>query len=158
MTFKEGNIAGVEAVRLKKWTDDRGWLIETFRSDEVSETYFPKMGYTSHSFPETIRGPHEHKDQSDLFVFLGPGIFRIWLWDNRKDSSTYLFRQKLEGGEENPLQLLIPPGVVHAYQNISAYPGIVQNFPNQLYAGERKKSPVDEIRHEKDPHSVFIPF
>jgi dTDP-4-dehydrorhamnose 3,5-epimerase len=32
---------------------------------------------------------------------------------------------------------------------------MVLNFPNRLYAGEGKKEPVDEIRHEVDPASIF---
>ena len=33
---------------------------------------------------------------------------------------------------------------------------MVLNFPNRLYAGEGKKNPVDEIRHETDPTNIFL--
>jgi dTDP-4-dehydrorhamnose 3,5-epimerase len=32
---------------------------------------------------------------------------------------------------------------------------MVLNFPNRLFAGEGKKNPVDEIRHESDPASPY---
>ena len=33
---------------------------------------------------------------------------------------------------------------------------MVVNLPNRLYAGQGKKEPVDEIRHEADPQSIFV--
>jgi dTDP-4-dehydrorhamnose 3,5-epimerase len=44
---------------------------------------------------------------------------------------------------------------VHAYKNIGSADGIVFNAPNMLYAGEGKRSPVDEIRHEEEYGSPF---
>jgi dTDP-4-dehydrorhamnose 3,5-epimerase len=153
--FKKGSIEGVVVTPLRKWIDERGWLVETYREDEVNPTFHPVMAYTSLTVPGTVRGPHEHVEQSDLFVFIGPGNFKIWLWDNRKSSSTYWNKMVIYGGQDYPLQLLVPPGVVHAYQNVSSEVSVVQNYPNQLFAGKGKKFPVDEIRHEKDPNTVF---
>jgi len=34
-------------------------------------------------------------------------------------------------------------------------PGWVFNGPNRLYAGQGKREPVDEIRHEHDPNSPY---
>jgi dTDP-4-dehydrorhamnose 3,5-epimerase len=61
----------------------------------------------------------------------------------------------IEVGEDNPMFVMVPPGVVHAYRNVGESDAIVLNFPNKLYAGEGKKEPVDEIRHEHDPESRF---
>jgi dTDP-4-dehydrorhamnose 3,5-epimerase len=77
------------------------------------------------------------------------------MWDNRKDSSTFQYKMVIVCGEEVPRSVLIPPGVVHAYENIGGKPGMVVNCPNRLYAGEHKKDPVDEIRHEDDPETIF---
>ena len=51
--------------------------------------------------------------------------------------------------------VLIPKGVVHAYRNTGAVDGIVFNCPNRLYMGEGKKTPIDEIRHEDDPDTIY---
>jgi dTDP-4-dehydrorhamnose 3,5-epimerase len=64
-------------------------------------------------------------------------------------------RQIVFAGEDAPRSLVIPRGIVHAYRNIGGGQGMVLNFPNRLYAGEGKKEPVDEIRHEVDPASIF---
>ncbi|HTS00096.1 MAG TPA: dTDP-4-dehydrorhamnose 3,5-epimerase family protein [Bacteroidota bacterium] len=153
--FKHGTIHDVVVRTLPKHIDDRGWLAELFRRDEIAGEFFPAMGYVSMTAEGVTRGPHEHVDQADCFAFIGPSNFKVWLWDNRKDSPAYMTRQIVYAGEDAPRAVIIPPGVVHAYTNIGGKQGMVLNFPNRLYAGEGKKSPVDEIRHETDPQSIF---
>jgi len=58
-------------------------------------------------------------------------------------------------GEDNPQMVVVPKGVVHAYQNIGENDGIVINCPNRLYMGEKRGDSVDEIRHEDDPNTIF---
>jgi dTDP-4-dehydrorhamnose 3,5-epimerase len=53
------------------------------------------------------------------------------------------------------MALIIPPGVVHAYKNVSSEPGLVFNCPNRLFKGPGRNDRVDEIRHEDDPASPF---
>jgi len=82
-------------------------------------------------------------------------IFYLYLWDNRPESPTYLCHEVAIVGGDRPMTVLVPPGVVHAYRNVSAVAGLVINGPNRLYRGEGRVDPVDEIRHEDDPKSVF---
>jgi dTDP-4-dehydrorhamnose 3,5-epimerase len=153
--FKNGEIQGVLVRPLAKYTDKRGWLIELFRQDELEQQYFPVMSYISMTEAGIARGPHEHVAQTDLFGFFGPSNFKVYLWDNRKNSPTYMHTQIVEVGEQHPAAVLVPPGVVHAYKNIGPVLGMVTNFPNQLFAGKGRKEPVDEIRHENDPNTIF---
>lgn len=153
--FIVGKIAGVVVKNLAKYVDDRGWLTEVFRHDELEQDYFPVMGYVSMTNVDVARGPHEHVAQSDNFAFLGPSNFKIYLWDNRKASATYGVRQIVYAGEDAPKSIIIPPGVVHAYKNVGGKQGMVLNYPNRLFAGKEKREPVDEIRHEADPNSIF---
>lgn len=154
--YEEGTIADVVVRPLKKFTDHRGWLTEIYRNDEVEPKYQPVMMYVSETLPGVARGPHEHVDQTDIFGFIGPSTFKLYLWDARQDSPSAGKRMTLLVGVENPTAVLIPPGVVHAYKNVGDVPGWVMNCPNQLYAGEGKKGPVDEIRHEDLPDSPFV--
>jgi dTDP-4-dehydrorhamnose 3,5-epimerase len=154
-TFKSGEIHGVVIRKLKKFNDARGWLAELFRHDELESEFFPTMAYISSTHPGVTRGPHEHVDQADLFCFLGPSNFKLRLWDNRANSETYQTIMDVVVGEENPASVLIPRGVVHAYQNIGEAAGIVINCPNRLYMGNNKSERVDEIRHEDDPDTIF---
>ncbi|HZI17576.1 MAG TPA: dTDP-4-dehydrorhamnose 3,5-epimerase family protein [Pyrinomonadaceae bacterium] len=153
--FVRGPIAGVVVRDLRKFLDDRGWLAELFRDDELDAEFRPAMAYVSTSMPGVQRGPHEHTDQADFFCFVGPSNFKIRLWDNRPDSETFGRVMTIYAGDDAPRSVLIPKGVVHTYKNIGHLPGVVFNAPNRLYMGEGRGEPVDEIRHEDDPDTPF---
>lgn len=148
-------IPGVTIGELTPFTDNRGWLIELFRHDELPSEFHPVMCYLSMTRPGVARGPHEHREQADLFAFLGPSTFRLYLWDMRPHSETFKTSCHFDLGEPNRAVVIVPPGVVHAYKNIGTVDGIVYNAPNRLYAGWGRKEEVDEIRHENDPDSPF---
>lgn len=139
--------------KLAKYNDDRGWLTEIYRSDEFD--FKPTMSYVSATKNRVVRGPHEHKVQSDCFVFVGPGSFELHLWDNRENSETKEEYLKIEVGAENPTMVIVPPGVVHGYKCVSKEDAYCINLPDKLYKGEKKEEEVDEIRWEKDPNSPF---
>jgi len=155
MNWSEGIIDGVIVRPLRKHVDARGWLTELVRSDEMPPDIFPVMAYVSETRPGVQRGPHAHIHQTDTFACLGPGTFRVRMWDNRPSSPTYGRMQTILAGRDQPLTLTVPPHVVHAYVNVSQENGWVLNFPNRLYAGPGKKEPVDEIRYEDDPSATF---
>lgn len=155
MQFNPGAIDGVVWRLLRKYHDDRGWLCELFRHDELPSEFHPVMAYISATDAGIARGPHEHAEQADCFCFLGPSNFKVYLWDNRPNSPTYLAHQTDVVGADKPMLLVIPPGVVHAYKNVGTEPGLVFNCPNRLYKGRGRKEPVDEIRHEEDAESRF---
>lgn len=153
--FQPGEIDGVVVRALRKFTDERGWLAEIFRHDELDQEYHPAMAYISVTEPGFTRGPHEHVDQADLFCFIGPSDFRIRIWDNRPDSATRRRMMTLVAGESDPMMVIIPKGLVHAYRNIGIVPGLVVNCPNRLYMGDGKHETIDEIRHEDDPNTIY---
>jgi dTDP-4-dehydrorhamnose 3,5-epimerase len=150
-------IEGVIFRPLGRFEDDRGWLVELFRHDELAPEVHPQMAYVSMTLPGVCRGPHEHVDQTDYFAFMGPGDFMLFLWDHRPHSPTFGRHVRVRVGESNRQAVVIPPGVVHAYKNIGPVPGWVFNGPNRLYKGAGRREPVDEIRHEDDPNSPFRP-
>jgi dTDP-4-dehydrorhamnose 3,5-epimerase len=141
---------GVVIKELDQFHDQRGWLTEIFREDEID--FRPVMSYVSMTRPGVARGPHEHMDQSDYFCFLGH--FRLFLWDNRKDSATYQKKLTFDA-QGKPFTAIVPPQVVHAYKNIGDQDGIVINLPDRLFRGKGKASEIDEVRYENDPASPF---
>ena len=146
-------IADVIIKKLDKYSDERGWLAEIWRSDELD--FKPTMGYVSLTNPGVVRGPHEHKEQSDCFIFTGPGNFDLYLWENREGKDNYRKLEKITVGEDNPVMVIVPPGVVHGYKNVSSVGAYSVNLPNKLYKGEGKQEEIDEIRHEQDVDSPF---
>lgn len=153
--FKDGEIDGIEIRTLSRYSDNRGWLMEVFRHDELDPEYIPAMTYVSLTRPGVARGPHEHIDQADYFCFAGPSDFKVYLWDNRVESSTYRHRMTIVAGESAPMIIIIPKKIVHAYKNIGASDGLVVNCPNRLFKGHGKKDPVDEVRYEHDAASPY---
>jgi dTDP-4-dehydrorhamnose 3,5-epimerase len=154
-SFREGEIKGVVVSKLTKALDSRGWLAELFRQDNLTEEFLPAMAYISSTNPGVTRGPHEHRDQADLFCFIGPSNFKLRMWDNREESETFGCVTTLVVGHDNPASVLVPAGVVHGYRNVGNVEGIVINCPNRLYRGRGRKEEIDEIRHEDDGRSAF---
>jgi len=143
-------VEGLEIRELTVHEDQRGWLAEIIRDDESD--YMPVMSYLSMTRPGLLRGPHEHREQADFFCFVGN--FRLYVWDNRNDSPTYL-EKKVIDTNSTPTVAIVPAGIVHAYKNIGSSDGLVINMPDRLFMGVGKAEPVDEIRHEDDPSSPF---
>jgi dTDP-4-dehydrorhamnose 3,5-epimerase len=140
---------------LPSFVDPRGRLVEVYRDDEIPATMAqgrrlgrPRMGYLSVTLQGVVRGPHEHAEQTDMFVFCS-SAFTVFLWD----LSTRR-RQKILVPADGYYRLLVPPGVVHAYRAESPQ-AVSLNFPDALYAGYGKTEPVDEVRHENNPESPY---
>lgn len=152
----ESKIPGVHIFEIPRFKDDRGWLMEVFRLDELE--FAPEMAYVSQTLPGVMRGPHEHRDQTDFFVFIGPGEFELHLWGNKElvgGSEVVPTKHEVHKvGEGWPRAVVVPPGVIHGYECVSDVPGLVFNAPDALYAGPGKMYPVDEIRHEDNPTQV----
>ena len=141
-------IDGVSVKLLTKNEDKRGWLLEVWRSDDVDIPVMPAMSYISCTKPDTVRGPHEHVEQTDIFVFL-TGEWAVRLWDDRVGSKTYGVERTILVSK--PTTVVVPPGVIHAYANIGQDDGLVINLPDKLYCGKLKKQTPDELRHEGNP-------
>lgn len=146
------DIEGVLVEDLKRYADSRGWLAELFRNDQLPAGFIPQMAYLSVTHPGVSRGPHEHRHQTDGFAFLD-GKYLLYLWENRPGFPAR--KEVHEVGSERPVVVYVPPGVVHAYRNVGEADAFVVNFPDRLYAGQGKREPVDEIRHEDDPEARF---
>ncbi len=140
-------IEDVIVKKLNKFEDSRGWLTEIYRQDET--TFQPEMAYVSVTKPGVARGPHEHTQQSDCFVFVGPGNFELYLWDKKGGE------MKIEVGGNNPTMVIVPPGVIHGYKCIGDKDAYCINLPDKLYKGEGKREEIDEIRWEEDPNSPY---
>src|SRR3989344_2445478 len=119
------------------YEDERGWLAECFRSDNINIT--PEMSYFSYTKYNEIRGPHKHIYQTDFFVFIGPGNFKLYLWDNQPRSKTRGKNIEIIVGESNPVSVIVPPQIVHGYKSISKSGSFSINYPNKLYKGVGKK-------------------
>ena len=149
------NLPGVRIKKLPIHFDSRGSLHELWRQDEIPAGFNPMMACASWSQPGIQRGPHEHVEQDDYFIFSGPSDFLVALWDARPGTNRPGQGWTLQVGESNPVQLHVPHGVVHGYRNIGQAPGLVVTVTSSLFQGPGRINPVDEIRHENDPNSPY---
>ncbi len=144
-------IYGVKIKPLKHIPDERGWLMECLRSDDVG--MFEKFGqvYVTAVYSGVVKAWHYHKLQDDHFVVLH-GMAKVVLYDDREGSPTRGEINEFFMGERNPLLLKIPRGVYHGFKGISPGETIVMNIPTEVY---RHDNP-DEYR--LDPHNSHIPY
>ena len=99
-----------ELKNIEKHTDERGWLVEILRDDEIKEEI--KQVYFSTSKPGAIRGNHYHTRKVEWFSVV-KGKAKLVLEDN--DSKE---RKELILSEDNPAIVKITPHITHAIQNI----------------------------------------
>lgn len=147
---KGGPIEGVKAQALRSIPDERGWLMEIFRSDNPD---FQKFGqvYVTVAYPRVVKAWHYHRLQTDHFAVVA-GMAKVALYDGRNDSPTKGAVMEIFMGERNPLLLIIPPGVMHGFKAIGDERAYLVNCPTELYNyGE-----PDEFR--VDPYDNDIPY
>lgn len=149
----ETGIEGLVIRPLPRPTDARGWLVETFRAGDSDPA--PAMGYVSLTRPGMVRGPHEHRMQTDRFVAAGPGDLEFFFYDARPGSKSHEAKFQAIYGGRAPVSILVPPGIIHAYRCVSTLPALITNLPDRPYGGPDGSGLIDEIRHEENPDSPF---
>ncbi len=131
MSSVHGIIEGVKVRDLRKIRDDRGWLMEIFRSDWPE---FQKFGqtYMTTCKPGVIKAWHYHRLQWDHFVPI-KGNALVGLYDSREDSPTKGTIQEVEIWENEPKFVRIPPLVYHGFTPLDDEEIWVVNTPTELY-------------------------
>jgi len=128
---------------VREFTDTRGSLIETWRTDEDKyAASVPKMSYSSFSNPFIMRGPHQHKDQTDWFyTFKNKMVYHLYNPDTKEMKVHFTDPTKVT-------RVKVAPPIIHSYRNLENFQIFTSNFPTSLFMGENKKEEIDEIRHE----------
>jgi dTDP-4-dehydrorhamnose 3,5-epimerase len=143
-------IEGVRVKKLKVIPDERGFLMEMMRDDDE---FFQRFGqvYLSVVYPGVVKGWHYHKKQTDHFTFV-KGMAKVVLYDRREGSPTHGEVNEFFMGEQNPILLVIPPGVLHGMKGAGTEPAYLVNVPTEHYVyGE-----PDEFR--VPPHGSEVPY
>jgi len=143
-------IEGVKIKPLTRHADERGYLMEILRTDDPLFEQFAQF-YVSLNYPGVIRAWHCHKLQTDLFACV-KGMIKVVIYDGREGSPTHGQINEFFIGDQNPVVVRIPKGVLHGYKTIGVEPSLLLNFPDQLY---NPKEP-DEYRLPYD--TDLIPY
>jgi dTDP-4-dehydrorhamnose 3,5-epimerase len=106
-------VDGVELIPLRRFEDERGWLMELMRASDLpkpvvrqSNLVFSRQG--------VIRALHYHeRGQDDLFVCL-QGMIRVVVLD-RESGETF----SEDIGDENPTAVYVPGRHAHGYEALT---------------------------------------
>jgi dTDP-4-dehydrorhamnose 3,5-epimerase len=143
-------IQGVKTKALKRIPDERGYLMEMFRSDwQEFETF--GQAYITAVYPGVVKGWHFHKYQDDNFICVS-GMAKVVLFDARDDSPTHGEVNEFFIGNLNPMLVQIPKGVYHGFKGISEEVTLIVNLPTNTY----NYSEPDEFR--LPAHTDKIPY
>lgn len=143
-------IEGVRTKQLKPVCDERGRLMEVFRSDWAEFIKFGQV-YMTTAYPGVVKGWHYHKKQTDTFVCV-KGMMKVVLYDGRKGSKTRGEVNEFFIGAQNPMLVQIPKLVYHGFKCVSDEEAVILNIPTELY----NYSEPDEYR--LPAHTKKIPY
>lgn len=143
-------IEGISTRKLRLIPDERGFLMEMFRSDWPE---FEKFGqaYITAVYPGVVKAWHYHKLQDDHFICV-EGMAKVVLYDPREDSPTRGEVNEFFVGRVNPMLIKIPHGVYHGFKGIGPELTLIVNLPTELYNYEEP----DE--HRLPAHTDEIPY
>lgn len=145
-------IHGIETRTLQVNADERGHLVEMFRSDWDEFNPNPAMSYYSLTYPGIIRAWHRHtRGQIDYFV-CPKGRIKIGVYDDRDDSPTQGELNTFVTGEHSPQLVRVPGDCWHGFKTLGDESALMVNFPTNLYD-------YDDPDEQRLPHDTDeIPF
>jgi dTDP-4-dehydrorhamnose 3,5-epimerase len=138
-------IEGILIEPLQIYPDDRGFFCELARLGKglaakmvPDEQHKIQVSLTL-TYPGTIKAIHYHSEQTDLWAPVS-GMVQVFLYDLRRNSSTFGAINTIFAGRFQPWEILIPPGVAHGYKALGVEP--IQ----LIYFTDRHYNPADELR------------
>jgi dTDP-4-dehydrorhamnose 3,5-epimerase len=143
-------INGVSSKKLNRIPDERGYLMEMFRSDWPEFETFGQA-YITAVYPGVVKGWHYHNLQTDHFICVA-GMAKVVLYDGRKESSTHGEINEFFIGTLNPMLVVIPAGVYHGFKGISQETTLIVNIPTKTYNYQ------DPDEYRVPAHSDEIPY
>ena len=87
--YIDGDIDGLIVKPIKAYHDDRGWLIELFRHDELAEPLRAVMAYASMTFPGVARAARASRPNRRLRLLRSVRLSRVRLGPSRKQPDLF---------------------------------------------------------------------
>ena len=143
MYIEKTSLDGVLVITPSLFSDERGWLYESFNLKNFSENIISDIRFVqdnhSLSCKGVLRGLHYQKlnPQGKLLNVLSGNIFDVVV-DVRRSSSSYGKWLGLEVSSANRKQLWIPPGLAHGFLVMSEVAEVQYKLTNYF-------DPLDEV-------------
>ena len=172
MKIIKTNFSGLKIIKLKKHSDNRGSLIETYRKKVLGGERLI-FDYKVFSKKNIIRGFHfQYKYPQVKHITVLKGKILDCVIDLRKNSKTFGKHFKITLSEKNQLSLYIPSGFAHSYlslekENIVYYKlsnyyqpryesGIIWNDKDLKIKWPTKKPLVSQKDKNLNTYKVFL--
>jgi UDP-2-acetamido-2,6-beta-L-arabino-hexul-4-ose reductase len=116
----------IDTKKLNKRQDERGWLAEILRGEDVEPKAFGQLIVTT-ALPGKSKGNHYHLRKREWYcVVRGKALLLISSLDMKE-------RQTLEMSAENPLLVEVPRGYLHTISNIGDEEMILIAYTNEPF-------------------------
>jgi dTDP-4-dehydrorhamnose 3,5-epimerase len=146
-TLQQSSIRGVVFRETKNIITERSIVRECFRKDWALHDREIKHVIAVSSWPRQIMGWHKHLLQTDHVCVL-KGTFKAVLFDDRDGSSTRGALYVMQLSDMRPGVLVIPPGIWHAFENLTMEPATLLNYFDREYRyddPDEYKLPADTL-------------
>ena len=155
LRFTPATLPGVVIIEPKVFSDERGFLMETYKKSEFAaaglETEFVQENH-SRSIRGTLRGLHLQRPpraQAKLVRVIDGTVFEV-VADVQRDSPTFCQWVSFTLSADNQRSLFIPAGYVHGFCVLSSEAQVVYKttaeYAPQLESGVRWDDPLLAIR------------
>ena len=118
-------IEGIQIIKKKVISDDRGKILHMLRSDEKNFTKFGEI-YFSYAYPKKIKAWHLHKKMTLNYV-AAFGKIKIVLYDDRAESKTKEEIQEIFLSNENHELISIPPMIWNGFASADDNVAVLAN-------------------------------
>ncbi len=121
MEIVDGRLAGVKVIKPRVHGDERGFFLESFRSDALAQAGVERafvQDNHSRSRYGIVRGMHFQPGQAKLVRCVRGAIFDVVV-DIRPDSPTFGAWEGHTLDDEKHAQLLVPDGFAHGFVVLS---------------------------------------
>jgi len=137
-------IEGVDLVKLERFNDDGGSLIELLRLEHGRANglagFEPAQVTYSVVQPGVVKAFHVHREQSDLWFVRPEDRVLLVLVDVRAGSATENERVRMLLGDGRPMLVRIPPGVAHGCRNLGLQPASIVYFTDRQFSADPERS------------------
>ncbi|MGD9645641.1 MAG: WxcM-like domain-containing protein [Pirellulales bacterium] len=134
-----------ELVECSKHTDERGYLVEFLRYEELDEQHTPfgQVYFVTFERPRQVRGNHYHTRGREWFG-VANGTLEVVLEDVRTRERVQFV---LRSDDKSFTRLSIGPYIAHAFRNVSPTAILID------YATEQ----FDHEDHDRNPYVLLEP-
>ncbi len=149
-------IHGVAVKEVRNVPKNNGMLTEIWRQDWGLDSVALSQVFQNLIEGNAVTSWHVHRVTTDR-IFVNHGLMKLVLYDGRRGSPTFDLINEFRIGLVRPALVVVPPGVWHLVQNLTATPSMLLNLVDRAYDYENPdhwRLPADTA---EIPYRVTLP-